>query len=331
MIRLPARSLSGFVFLYLSVAAGMACNLQPVKDDGPHASEETVNAAKKGDGSSGSSGSSNGANSSTEDPSQPSVGGCAFGEPNEDRDHATKLRFGQPVKKACATGSGDVDWYELDVPADPAGGYVQITAKNITAGRWELRVFAASDNEQLLASYAESQKADVNAFVEAKPGTKLRFSLKPSYYEEKQTFEYDVDVKYTKIADAFEPNDSRENAKRIEKNTSINAYFFAGYDSKELGDYDDFYEIDLNAGKATFKLEDVAEGYAKMNVLDEAGESIEIEYAGTRGASVFLNDLAITKSGKHYVHVTLSGVDAEGDTTGVPPHFTKPYKLTVSQ
>ncbi|MBX3228578.1 MAG: PPC domain-containing protein [Labilithrix sp.] len=263
-----------------------------------------------------------------EDESTAPIGGCAFGEPNDDRDNATALTIGTAYT-AC-TSSKDDDFYEFTTPDDKAGGLLEITFTNVKDGRIESTLFTAADNDKIGSEYETTKGADHRVYLGVAPNVKYRLMV-TSWSTANDAFSYDFKVSYTKTSDEFEPNDTREEAKPITVGTSIEGTLtpkitLAGADKG----WSDWFSVDLASGGTTIKLENVATNLSgEIELYNADGARIGSDYSSTKGANVTLSKAV--SAGKHYVRVMpWSNIPHTGKGPA-PDNFERRYKLTVTQ
>ena len=282
-----------------------------------------------GAGNAGMSGSGTGG-AATVDP----CGGVDPTEPNNSRDNSTAYTLGSTIR-GCVSSTTDHDFYELTVPADAAGGYMQIAVTNVGPGNADVHIYSVNDNGEIYRRYAQSEGQNVSAFVAVAKGQKYRVDI-GDFAGFQVPYAYTLNMAYTKLDDSFEPNDTRDSPTAITKGTAIDAYVFAGH---TLGSppasaaYDDWYSVPLAMGTTTVKLENVpTDTYGDLKLFDAGGKELGHEYQTTQGASVTLSYLAPV-DGTYYVKAGWFSAlgDASGPGEMLPDHFTRKYKLTVSQ
>jgi hypothetical protein len=254
-------------------------------------------------------------------------------EPNNSRDQATAYALGSSVL-GCVGVEDDADYFEFTVPNDAAGGYVQLLLSEVGDGNLAATVYSASDNGQIVNSYATTRGQNVAAFFAVAPDQKFRVSV-DDFGGFDKPYRYALKASYTKLEDAFEPNDTREQAKPITLGAPVNAFLFAGHATSNVTDYAfyDFYKLPVTAAQVTVKLENVPLNVTgDLRLFDAEGREVASKYETTGGASVTLTHTVET-AGDYSVRVgnfsTLPEVS--GRVANVPDHFTRAYKLTTSQ
>jgi hypothetical protein len=264
--------------------------------------------------------------------------GCGLSaepEPNDTRTQATPYSAGTSAR-GCLAATADVDFYETSAPASPAGGYYQGAITDVGSGTVDVKVYTASDNAPLLqGTFTVDPGASLFFYWAAAPGQTYRVAVSP-FNPFTGPFLYTFKATYTAAVDAFEPNDTRAQAKPITVGVPISALFFAGHKRSTVSDdeFKDFYSFDLNAGMVTLKIDNVP-SMVRPEVLlyDGANNSIGPArmFNNTPGGSI---DVSTTVArGPHTLEVrvfTLAPETAD-DKMAVPDHFTQPYRLTVSQ
>ena len=259
--------------------------------------------------------------------------GCGFGEPNGTRETAKAITLGAAYTALCISADDEMDFYEFTAPVDAAGGFVRVNLDAVGDGQVNATLFAASDNGEIENEYATTRGASVDLFASVAPGQKYRIQVE-DFAGFRSEYKYNLSVTYTKFNDTFEPNDRREDAKLITKGTPIEAFVATGHKAANIDDaeYDDWFAIDLTATTVSIKLENVPSTVnAEWEIYSPTSASLEYEYGTNKGASV-IKDVAIPQAGRHFVRVSYFSPEPVASGSGtIPEHFTKPYKLTVSQ
>jgi hypothetical protein len=278
------------------------------------------------------------------------VGPCGFQDPNEpgndQRESSTPLTPEVPVV-GCVAGKDptvDSDYYELVAPNDPAGGYFQVAITDVGPDKIGATTFAASDNTIILDPLgAADQGASLNLFFAAAPGQHYRVRIAYGTYDflYKQPFRYTIKATYTKVSDAYEPNDTRASARPIALGTPISAFSFAGFTTGHAGFANgthgaaptaDWYKVDAAAGMLKATVENTA-GDLRIGlfVYDSLGTERGRADSVTFGAGASL--MVPTMAGSYFVQVVSGdqGPVAAGASANVSPSFTTPYTLTVTQ
>jgi len=262
--------------------------------------------------------------------------GCGLAgepEPNDTRETAATYVLGTPAV-GCVASAADHDFHELGAPADPAGGFVSLRLGNVGEGSISARVYAASDSGQITHQYATTKGQTLSAFFAAAAGHRYRLDV-ADFTGWSAPYRYELMAAYTRADDAFEPNDTRAAAKSITLDAVVRASLFAGFvsgDAIPAAAYDDWYAVTLTAAPATVRLDDVPTNIAPdVHILDASGE-VDRKYNATRGGSVVLATAA-TRAGMHLVRVGVFAgpPEVEGKGALLPDHFTRRYRLTVTQ
>jgi len=268
--------------------------------------------------------------------SETASSGCGLAiepEPNDSRATATAYTLGATVA-GCVASATDHDFYELSVPSDPAGGFVTLVLGNVGEGTISARVYAVSDSGQVTSQFTTTRGQTLNAFFAAAAGHKYRIEV-ADFTGWSVPYRYDLTASYTRADDAFEPNDTRAVAKPITLDAAVRASLFAGFTSGDAiaaALYSDWYAVMLTAARVTVRLEDVPTNIAPEVQLFDASGEVDRGTNPTRGGSVVLGTAATT-AGPHLVRVGVFAgpPEAEGKGALLPDHFTRRYRLTVTQ
>jgi hypothetical protein len=320
----PCFLLAGLVGV---TAMGAGCTIQTVDNPADGGTPPTADGGPSSTSDSGATAADGGGAVA------PVQAGCGYGEPNETREQSKVIEPNVELKELCLKAA-DNDFFEFTAPNDPAGGYVIIEALNVGDGWIESEVFAVENNGSIISTHAPDRTASLKQYVNVAPGKKYRIRMGTYVGASETEYKYDLKVRYTKIDDTYEPNDTREAAKPITKGTPVSGYATAGYVTSEIADgaFDDWYSLDLAAGSATVKLDDVASNFwARVRILDASGNEVVSQQGSDRGANITKEATELV-AGKHYVvvgvYVGAPDSAKEGD---IPQSISRPYKLTVTQ
>jgi hypothetical protein len=254
-------------------------------------------------------------------------------EPNDDRTHATPYTLGTQVMAMSMTG--DSDYFAITAPAsDAAGGYFVLSTTNVGAGVVHVEVFSAADNNRIGFSDGAGAGGSSLFYWAAHPGQTYHARASGSG---SPAFEYTFAVSYTKIADPFEPNDTRDTPAPITTGQSIHAYFFSGFVSSAPVTDQDWYSINLTAGSAMLSLTNVATNERlEVDLYNAADELMKIGVSANLGSGV-IQPFTVPTTGTYRIVVvpfsftpgTQQG--AVSTVTDVIDSFTRPYTLLVTQ
>ena len=296
------------------------------------ACQELLNAADGGvDG--GPSGNGGAGGNAT---SPPGCGLASEPEPNDSRDHATPYQAGASVI-GCMVSGEDIDTYEFQAPSgDPAGGYYEGALTDVGPGRIEAQISSASDNGQIDRTHTDDSGSSLFFYFAAAPGQKYRVAVAnlPPFTA---GFRYTFKATYTKLADAYEPNDTRESAKPIPLGTPISAFMFAGHKTSAVAseEFTDWYSFTLGAGMVNIRVDDVPSNVrVEAFLYDADGTKVDAPRMSNDnfGGSFDVTTKVITP-GPHRLELgTFPPAPLPyGKGMNLPDNFTKPYKLTVTQ
>jgi hypothetical protein len=259
---------------------------------------------------------------------------------NHDSDHATPAAIGAPLA-GCLQSTADVDFYQFTIPAAPvAGGYVVVGLTGASDGMGvgygtslKMQLETVSDGGEIGENYTTVPGGSVFFWFNAVPGQTYRskvslFAGAPGPYVFTAT--------YTPVPDAHEPNDAPSQATAIAIGTPVRGYLFAGYTSSNnpaMAAWDDWYQVTLAAGTASFMLSDLATDVNGSVMVDDAlGTMVWSGYSTTGGTNVVGQAVPIATAGNYFVQVAPFNDPATSGTGNSVPHYlTQPYTLTVTQ
>ncbi len=256
--------------------------------------------------------------------------GLSESEPNDEPTQATPVVAQQ---RGCLPTSQDVDLFRATAPAsDLGGGYYEGSLSSVNA--LSLEVYPGADlsaSNRLLA--ASTGRGDRTYFYwPGAPGQTYTLRLNTA---SRSWCAYDLDIAYHKVDDAFEVNDTIDQATPIAVGSPVDAFFFAG---KRPGtppiNYEDWYSFQLHPGLATIRIDVPADIAAGVKVIGPSGSGPErYVFNSSPGEDYLLAGFTVMTSGTYRVRLTY--VPAPGGVAivrgMVPPSFTTPYRLLVTQ
>jgi hypothetical protein len=293
--------------------------------------QELLNGLADGGADAGSAGGAGGGGTS-----MPGCGLPNEPEPNDTRERATPYTAGATAA-GCMVSAEDVDFFEFTAPSgDAAGGYFQGALTDVGNGRVEARIFSASDNAPIDRSYTDDPGASLFFYFAAAPGQTYRVAVAnlPPFTA---GFPYTFKAAYSKIADGFEPNDTRDQAKPIGLGMTVSAFIFAGHTSSTVqsDEFKDWYSFTLGAGNVTIKVTDVPSNVRIEGFLYDAdGSKVDApRMSNDNYGGSFDVTTRVLKPGLHRLELGTypPAPQPYGKGMTLPDNFTKPYKLTVSQ
>ena len=264
----------------------------------------------------------------------------AENEPNDDIGTPTPYVIGTVVAgtmgKADATMDVD-DYYEVVGPAgDPSGGYFQASVSiQVGGGAVFAQVYSGFDNGPILLADGAPAGQSTLFYWAARPGERYLVRL----YEGGgvvPTFKYSFKATYTRIADAYEPNDTSDTPAVIALGTPATAYFFAGYNMASAPTPDqDWYQVTLAAGDAHVSITSVPHDL-RMQYQVYDSHFVLVPATGFVGANAGADlDGGFTAAPGVY-RIAISAFSFVAGSAagrgGMPPDsFTRPYMITVTQ
>jgi len=260
-------------------------------------------------------------------------------EPNEDRDNASPYTPGTTVTASIGS-TADIDFYQTTVPADHlAGGYYQASITDVgEEGAMRAVVYTMSDNNIVHQVTNTTNGGSLFFYWAAAPAQTYRIALsKGGNFV--APYNYTLKIQYTKVDDAFEPNDDRDGWKLIDRGTPVTAYLFAGFKTNEIdpNDYPDWFAIDLDAGMTTVAIDNrITNWRPQFDMIDSLGNTLSVAHVlgSTAGASP-RHTFMVTIPGRYRASILPYGNASTGAEHGngmtVPENFRNPYTLTISQ
>jgi hypothetical protein len=266
----------------------------------------------------------------------PGCGLASEPEPNDTTGQAADYVLGSAAQ-GCLASATDIDIYEVKAsPVGAAGGYFQASLTEVGPGTVSVDVSSAHDNAPFLrGTFTNAPGASLFFHWAGVAGGTYRVAIS-RFSAAAAPFRFTLRANYTAVADTFEPNDTRGEAKPIALGTAIDAFFFAGHadESVEPVEFSDWYSVGLATGAVTIKLRNVPTSVRpEVEVFDANNNSVRSlsMYNNTPGGS--LDVTGTVTSGPHRLVVRIFAVAPETAGKGdvVPDNYTQPYQLTVSQ
>ena len=237
----------------------------------------------------------------------------------------------------CGGGSTApaADAMPIQSPDDQTGGYVvAMVAPETGSGSVHATLSDASGHTQLASFSADSAGAPLSFWWTSAPGQTTRIALTSD--SGAACTGCQLTTSYTQVADAFEPNDFMDASAMMPADGQMSAFLFAGRRDgmNDPAAWDDFYRFTAQPGALSIHLDDVpADLAARVFLFRADGTEVARVSNGMRGAALVLTPPALTDAAELVVRVALWDAPpaVTGAGTDLPPSFTKPYRLTVSQ
>jgi hypothetical protein len=262
--------------------------------------------------------------------------GCSFGEPNDSRETAFPIAAGSSYLDVCleASQNGDnTDFYSFESPAaDKAGGFVTVNLTNVQSTDIVIKAFDAVTNELMPGDFHALSGASLKVWFAVRPARK--YTILVEHYVQTNAGTYDMVVGYTKVDDAYETNNTREQATLVTLGSSVDATFLATQGTGVENEQVDWYKMEVAGAPAAVSasVSNVATNAdCQVKIYDSSFVEVGVGYAG-KGANVNATaskpDLT---AGTYYFKVgtwvTAVPVMEEGEPAD---HLTRKYKFSAS-
>ncbi|HEY0710954.1 MAG TPA: hypothetical protein VGG33_29395 [Polyangia bacterium] len=278
-----------------------------------------------------------GAGDAGADAEQPPGPGCGLAsepEPNDTVAQASPLTAGAAVV-GCLASAADLDIYEVKAPA-AGSGFFQGGLTEVGAGTLSVEVSSARDNAPFLrGTFTSTPGASLFFYWATAPGESYRIAV-ARFGSAAAPFRFALRATYTGIVDAFEPNDTRAEAKPITLGRPVDAFFFAGHQTEAVDPaaFSDWYSVTLAPGTLTIKLRNVPTSVRpEVELFDAGNNSVRglTMYNNTPGGSIDV--MGPVTAGPHRLVVRIFALAPETAGRGekVPDNYRQPYQLIVSQ
>lgn len=265
-------------------------------------------------------------------PNNPDGGTCDLS--NHTRETASPIMLGTAYSACLA--ENDKNFYSFTAPADAEGGYVVADITNVSvAGFVSGHFFTTSDNGEILNAQPANAGAALKLYVAVASG--VTYTFLADHYAGGPAFTYDMKLTYTKNVDPSAGAKTKATAAQLVLGTASSGLFMAGYKAATIpdADYERYFKIDLSAGPATVKLENVASDVlSQFQVIDSANTIVATVTASNAGANPpSTPPVTIPAIGTYYI---VPGLYAGGRLKAagqgaVPDSFTHKYTVTVTQ
>jgi hypothetical protein len=234
----------------------------------------------------------------------------------------------------CLGANADVRVYQVTAPGDGVGGYVQASVIGAGAAAVRLTAYDGTGTAELARFGSQGPGAAATFFLAVAPGQDYRFAVaNEDTFAEPYT--YTLATTYTQVPDSSEPNDTLGAPTPLAVGAPLQAYLFAGRHGGEDDPdaYDDYYRFSA-VGSVTIRIEDVPSDVApRLTLYGSDGKEAARVASGIRGGTVVLRALMLPGPGDPVVRVApwSDAPQSMGRGPSLPEHFTRPYKLSVSQ
>ena len=261
-------------------------------------------------------------------------GGNVCAGSNHTRKTAYPIALGAPYSACLA--ENDKNFYSFTAPADVEGGYVVADVTNVSvSGYVHAHFYTTSDNGEIVNDQPANAGASLKLYVAVASGVKYAFLI--DHYAGGPAFTYDMKLTYTKNVDPAAAAKTKATAAQLVLGTASSGLFMAGYKAATIpeADYNRYFKIDLTAGTATVKLENVASDVLSLfEVIDSSNTVVATVTAHNDGANPASTPaVSIPSTGTYYI---VPGLYAGGSLKAagqgpVPDSFTHKYTVTVTQ
>jgi len=258
--------------------------------------------------------------------------GCGFGEPNNTRDAVTQVSLGTAYEGICLSGRDDQDWFQFTAPNDAAGGYVKVELTNVRDTSIAVKAYAQATNREVLSTYSATEGESVLAYFTVAPGEK--YNVVVEEFTGRDVAMFDMKVVYVAFDDAYEANQTRDAAKNIAAGATVSALLvpIAGPADATDADVDDWYKVELPAGKASVALENIPTNMTvSYEMVSAGGTVIDSGYKATEGESLLRDAIEVPAAGTYFVRVgTFLHVTDNAGKGALPDNFSRKYTLVVA-
>jgi len=237
--------------------------------------------------------------------------------------------------EGCVGRKGDVHAYKIKAPSDSTGGYVKTSVMGAGAGTLRLTAYAGDETTELGRFAPVGVGAATTFFLAVLPGQIYRLEIADDGgFIEPYTFT--LATTYTPVPDRFEPNNNIGTATPLVIGAGLQAFLFAGRVSanENVVDFDDFYRFSAVSGSVTIRIEDVPLDVApRLTLYGSDGMEAARTATGIKGGTVVLQTAMLPGPQDPILRVApwSDAPQSMGPGATLPDHFTRPYKLTVTQ
>jgi hypothetical protein len=281
----------------------------------------SANAAAQGGSANASPGHSGGARSTSthqEDCENPDA------IRNDDREHAVDFGAGATL---CLTDGSDNDWFYLDTPSDDRAHVIELDISETADNRIDIYVTAEKDGSDLGLIRPSQRGLKLSAFLTVGPGTRTLFRIQ-GYGGNTGTTT--IEVSDSAEADDHEPNNDRASATQVQAGTEVSAQLIMPYVSATEQHVQDWYKVELAAGKHTFHVTAVPSDInLRVDLIDSTNVVLLSNRHGANRGATFDFTFSLDEAGSYYFvvdnsssfDVLYSGTKADS--------YTQPYKFQI--
>lgn len=205
---------------------------------------------------------------------------------NDDFDTAQEVPANSLLKANMT--DGETDYFKVTIPDGTQDGVLSFTMHETSADFTPKLAVHKGDKTEDYYDYAADSNTDPSHFSHHVTAGKTYFVLVSGGHSG-VTVPYELTVKFTPVVDAFERNDSKDDAKDAPIGTPFDLVIFAGTDTNGGADVD-FFKFDAPADKTKLRVKienkttgDEAMGY-KFSLFDKDNNEGNYDYVSS-GAS----------------------------------------------
>ena len=249
---------------------------------------------------------------------------------NDDYDHPI------PISKRVKTylAGPDEDWFAITPPQDGLAHIISLRIEPDTALSTQLKVVSQTDFSPIDSATFTAGVTSF-AYVTAAPNTTILFGFVRYPISGSQGF---ADISFDVVAenDAYEPNNTKTQAAKIELGVTITGQILNPYGSQIDRPREDWYAIDLQPGTATVQILDTPDqGAFTMHRMTPNGASASIGSAPVGGTAT-LDPFNVAEAGTYLLQVVPNTSNANTrllpfSVGAKPAYLDQQYSFVVTQ
>jgi len=231
--------------------------------------------------------------------------------------------------------------YKIQTPDVPAGGgYVIASFREVSRNlEVDVQITPSTDSNPLdTFMHGDSTGGDFDTWFAARPGAEFFIGVSDLFGGFIGRGQVSVSATYVPVADQYEPNNGKAEAKPLPAGAPIQAYAFDGYgrpNSVISTGWYDWFKITLKGGTPSITLSGAPANFSLDVSLDDPNQQMGYAATGSTLATgaVTIKPAAALPAGDYFLIVvpSTSIIDAYGKGAKPAAYATMPYTLSWTE
>jgi hypothetical protein len=236
-------------------------------------------------------------------------------------DGATALPL--PSATVICIAKGDTDVFTITAPGTTGASLITYDIKQLTNEKLAPKIAMFDGNRKRESENQGSRSQHIRGWIVLQAGTTMYLRVGQVHRDEGKL---GLTMNVAPIADPFEPNDTRDNAKPY--GAQINAIMNRALNNDDATS--DWYTFDVTRPGPVNLSIDAAEGIATKAAISDGNRKVVNRKQGSRGERI---EWSYNAKAPGTYHLEVSSVHriATSGRDDVPSFLTRPYVLTITQ